>query len=160
MNLVTASRIIIFDVSWNLLYDKQAIAHTYSYGQLCCVYVYHLMTAGTWEDNLFSNNTFKVAMTRHVMDHQTTGCHNTHKDMCCYFQHLPLVSPAIAADDLARLAKEYHDDTVFTGLLTSYTADLTKVMPQAMLLAEEEEYLHEGDLAIIQSMAQTDLECF
>ncbi|KAJ2336267.1 hypothetical protein GGI00_000929 [Coemansia sp. RSA 2681] len=160
VNLVAASRIIIFDVGWNPLYDEQAIARAYRYGQLRRVYVYRLMTAGTWEDNLFSNNTFKVAMTRRVVDRQTTGRRNTREDMRRYFQHPPLVSPAIAADDLARLAEEYHDDTVFTGLLTTYAANLAKVTPQATLLAKEEEYLREGDLAIIQSMAQANLERF
>ncbi|KAJ2826880.1 hypothetical protein GGI24_002793 [Coemansia furcata] len=74
INLVAASQVIIFDVGWNLLYDKQAITHAYRYGQCRHVYVYHLITVGTWEDNIFSNNMFKVAMTCRIVDCQSTGC--------------------------------------------------------------------------------------
>ncbi|KAJ2837839.1 hypothetical protein FBU31_001062 [Coemansia sp. 'formosensis'] len=73
VNLVAASHIIIFDVGWNPLYDEQAIAHAYCYGQCHHVYVYCLITVGTWEDNMFSNNMFKVTMTRCVVDHQSTA---------------------------------------------------------------------------------------
>ncbi|KAJ2821955.1 hypothetical protein FBU31_004738 [Coemansia sp. 'formosensis'] len=74
INLVAASCIIIFDIGWNPLYNEQAIAHAYHYGQCCHVYVYCLITVGTWEDNMFSNNMFKVAMTHHIVDCQSTGC--------------------------------------------------------------------------------------
>ncbi|KAJ2824647.1 hypothetical protein GGI24_003353 [Coemansia furcata] len=81
VNLVTASQVIIFYIGWNLLYNEQAIACAYHYGQHHHVYVYHLITAGTWEDNMFSNNMFKAAMTHHVVDHQSTGCRITCDDM-------------------------------------------------------------------------------
>ncbi|KAJ2907842.1 hypothetical protein GGI21_003483, partial [Coemansia aciculifera] len=158
VNLVAASRIIIFDVGWNPLYDEQAIARAYRYGQRRRVYVYRLMTFGTWEDNLFSNNTFKVAMTRRVVDRQTTGRRNTREDMRRYFQHPPLVSPTISSDDIARLADEYHDDSVFTSLLTSYASTLAKVIPQATLVAEEEEHLLEGDAELIKSFVISSME--
>ncbi|KAJ2825451.1 hypothetical protein GGI24_003156, partial [Coemansia furcata] len=73
VNLVTASRVIIFYIGWNLPYDEQAITHAYRYGQRRHVYVYCLITAGTWEDNMFSNNMFKVAMTHCIVDRQSTG---------------------------------------------------------------------------------------
>ncbi|KAJ2740541.1 hypothetical protein GGI20_005752, partial [Coemansia sp. BCRC 34301] len=160
VNLVAASRVIIFDVGWNPLYDEQAIARAYRYGQTRRVYVYRLMTFGTWEDNLFSNNTFKVAMTRRVVDRQTTGRRNTREDMRRYYQHPPLVSPTITDGELARLTEEYCDDSVFTSLLTRYAPTLAKVVPQATLVAEEEENLLEGDTELIQSLVQSELERF
>ncbi|KAJ2064655.1 hypothetical protein GGI17_000797 [Coemansia sp. S146] len=160
VNLVAASRVIIFDVGWNPLYDEQAIARAYRYGQRRRVYVYRLITAGTWEDNLFSNNLFKVAMTRRVVDRQTTGRRNTRDEMRRYFQHPPLVSPTIPADDVARLAEEYHDDSVFTTLLTDHASNLAKVTPQATLVAEEEEHLLEGDSEVIKSMINAEMQRF
>ncbi|KAJ2824853.1 hypothetical protein FBU31_003877 [Coemansia sp. 'formosensis'] len=145
INLVTASRIIIFDIGWNPLYDEQAIAHAYCYGQCCHVYVYCLITAGTWEDNMFSNNMFKVAMTHCIVDRQSTGCRITHDDMRHYFQHPSLNPPMISTDDVAHLAQEYHDDSVFTTLLVDHASSLEKVMPQAMLVAKEEEHLLKGN---------------
>ncbi|KAJ2734834.1 hypothetical protein IW152_002052 [Coemansia sp. BCRC 34962] len=160
VNLVAASRVIIFDVGWNPLYDEQAVARAYRYGQRRRVYVYRLITSGTWEDNMFSNNMFKVAMTRRVVDRQTTGRRNTRDDMRRYFQCPPLVSPTIPADDLARLADEYQDDAVFTALLGEHASNLAKVTPQATLVAEEEEHLQEGDTEIIKSMVVSELQRF
>ncbi|KAJ2353485.1 hypothetical protein GGH92_000626 [Coemansia sp. RSA 2673] len=160
VNLVAASRVIIFDVGWNPLYDEQAIARAYRYGQRRRVYVYRLITAGTWEDNLFSNNLFKVAMTRRVVDRQTTGRRNTRDEMRRYFQHPPLTSPPISADDMARLAEEYHDDSVFTTLLAEHASNLAKVTPQATLVAEEEEHLLEGDSEVIKSMINAEMQRF
>ncbi|KAJ2883767.1 hypothetical protein H4R27_002537 [Coemansia aciculifera] len=160
VNLVAASRVIIFDVGWNPLYDEQAIARAYRYGQRRRVYVYRLITAGTWEDNLFSNNLFKVAMTRRVVDRQTTGRRNTRDEMRRYFQHPPLISPTISTDDVARLAEEYHDDSVFTTLLTDHASNLAKVTPQATLVAEEEEHLLEGDSEVIKLMINAEMQRF
>ncbi|KAI9469374.1 P-loop containing nucleoside triphosphate hydrolase protein, partial [Coemansia mojavensis] len=70
INLVAASRVVIFDIGWNPLYDDQAVARAYRYGQKRRVYVYRLMTAGTWEEKLFDSNIFKVGMTRRVVDRQ------------------------------------------------------------------------------------------
>ncbi|KAJ2797267.1 hypothetical protein H4S07_005991, partial [Coemansia furcata] len=105
VNLVAASRVIIFDIGWNPLYDEQAIARAYRYGQRRRVYVYCLITAGTWEDNMFSNNMFKVAMTRRVVDRQSTGHRITRDDMRRYFQHPSLNPPMISTDDVTHLAQ-------------------------------------------------------
>ncbi|KAJ1745201.1 hypothetical protein LPJ58_006282, partial [Coemansia sp. RSA 1591] len=70
INLVAASRVILFDIGWNPLYDDQAVARAYRYGQKKRVYVYRLLTTGTWENKLFDNNIFKVGMTRRVVDKQ------------------------------------------------------------------------------------------
>ncbi|KAJ2814882.1 hypothetical protein GGI24_006233, partial [Coemansia furcata] len=160
VNLVAASRVIIFDVGWNPLYDEQAIAHAYRYGQHRRVYVYRLITVGTWEDNMFSNNMFKVSMTRRVVDRQSTGRRITRDDMWRYFQHLLLNPPTISTDDVAHLVQEYHDDSVFTALLADHASSLTKVTPQATLVAEEEEHLLEGDSEIIKSMVIAELQHF
>ncbi|KAI9501435.1 SNF2 family N-terminal domain-containing protein, partial [Coemansia spiralis] len=89
INLVAASRVILFDIGWNPLYDEQAVARVYRYGQRRRVYVYRLLTTGTWEDRLFSNNVFKVSLTRRVVDKQSMGRRISKDDMKKYFQAPP-----------------------------------------------------------------------
>ncbi|KAJ2818595.1 hypothetical protein FBU31_005817 [Coemansia sp. 'formosensis'] len=103
---------------------------------------------------------FKVAMTRRVVDRQSTGRRITRDDMRRYFQHPSLNPPTISTDDVAHLAQEYHDDSVFTTLLADHASNLTKVTPQATLVAEEEEHLLEGDSEIIKSMVIAELQRF
>ncbi|KAJ2223857.1 hypothetical protein IWW45_008239, partial [Coemansia sp. RSA 485] len=87
INLVSASRVIIYDVGWNPLYDDQAVARAYRYGQKRRVYVYRLATAGTWEERVLQNNIFKVGLTRRVVDKQTMGRHVSKGDRQKYLQH-------------------------------------------------------------------------
>ncbi|KAJ1727743.1 hypothetical protein LPJ61_004417, partial [Coemansia biformis] len=103
INLVAASRVILFDVGWNPLYDEQAVARAYRYGQTRRVYVYRLLTTGTWEDRLFNNNIFKVSMTRRVVDKQTMGRHISREEMKKYFQLPPQTTAPIPADRVAAL---------------------------------------------------------
>ncbi|XAR70574.1 DNA helicase [Bertholletia excelsa] len=49
INLVGASRVILLDVVWNPSVERQAISRAYRLGQKKVVYVYHLITSGTWE---------------------------------------------------------------------------------------------------------------
>ncbi|KAI8321548.1 hypothetical protein GQ54DRAFT_261630, partial [Martensiomyces pterosporus] len=84
INLVAASRVILYDIGWNPLYDEQAVARAYRYGQRRRVYVYRLLTTGTWEDRLFNNNVFKVGMTRRVVDKQSMGRRISKEDMQRY----------------------------------------------------------------------------
>ncbi|KAJ2836967.1 hypothetical protein FBU31_001242 [Coemansia sp. 'formosensis'] len=99
-------------------------------------------------------------MTRRIVDRQSTGCRITRDDMWRYFQHPLLNPPTISTDDIAHLAQEYHDDSEFTTLLVDHASSLTKVTPQATLVAEEEEHLLEGDSEIIKSMVIAGLQCF
>ncbi|PIA15457.1 hypothetical protein COEREDRAFT_23239, partial [Coemansia reversa NRRL 1564] len=85
INLVSASRVIVFDIGWNPLYDEQAVARVYRYGQKRQVYVYRLLTADTWEERLFNNYIFKVSMSRRVIDKQTMNRQIAKDDMRKYF---------------------------------------------------------------------------
>ncbi|KAJ2796891.1 hypothetical protein H4R20_005381 [Coemansia guatemalensis] len=141
INLVAASRVIIFDVGWNPLYDEQAVARVYRYGQKRQVYVYRLLTTDTWEDRLFNNYIFKVGMARRVVDKQTMNRQIAKDDMRKYFQRPALNIPSISADHIASLTQEYKDDFVLATLLAKYAHALAKVVPQPTLLANEDDNL-------------------
>ncbi|KAJ2077379.1 hypothetical protein H4R24_005168 [Coemansia sp. RSA 988] len=141
INLVAASRVIVFDIGWNPLYDEQAVARVYRYGQKRQVYVYRLLTTDTWEDRLFNNYIFKVGMARCVVDKQTMNRQIAKDDMRKYFQRPAQNIASISADHIANLTQEYRDDFVLATLLAKYAYALARVMPQATLLANEDDNL-------------------
>ncbi|OIV92799.1 hypothetical protein TanjilG_00933 [Lupinus angustifolius] len=50
ISLVGASRVVLLDVVWNPSVERQAISRAYRLGQKKYVYTYHLITAGTMEE--------------------------------------------------------------------------------------------------------------
>ncbi|KAJ2764820.1 hypothetical protein IWQ57_005022, partial [Coemansia nantahalensis] len=159
INLVAASRVVLFDVGWNPLYDDQAVARAYRYGQTRRVYVYRLMTTGTWENHLFKNNMFKVGMTRRVVDKQTMGRRTSREDSKRYFQLPPAAFEAIPDDRIAELTSENEDDHVLAAILARHAAALAKVTPRATLLANEDDnvVIDENELRAVLLMEQRRL---
>ncbi|KAJ2506555.1 hypothetical protein GGI11_006628, partial [Coemansia sp. RSA 2049] len=141
VNLPAASRVVIFDIGWNPLYDDQAVARAYRFGQRRRVYVYRLMAAGVWEEQLFRSNVFKVALTRRVVDAQPMSRWAARADLKRYFAPPPPDVPSLAPDEALRLAGEYKDDLVFAAVMRapSLRALVASVTPHATLLANEDD---------------------
>ena len=53
ISLVGASRVILLDVVWNPSVERQAISRAYRLGQRKLVYIYHLLTSGTMEEEKY-----------------------------------------------------------------------------------------------------------
>nr|GEV37293.1 hypothetical protein [Tanacetum cinerariifolium] len=53
IHLVGASRVVLLDVDWNPAVEKQAISRAYRLGQKKVVHTYHLMVAGTTEEEKY-----------------------------------------------------------------------------------------------------------
>ncbi|XP_077002890.1 DNA excision repair protein ERCC-6-like [Tamandua tetradactyla] len=68
LTLTAATRVIIFDPSWNPATDAQAVDRVYRIGQKENVVVYRLITCGTVEEKIYRRQVFKDSLVR-----QTTG---------------------------------------------------------------------------------------
>nr|GEX67649.1 SNF2 domain-containing protein CLASSY 3-like [Tanacetum cinerariifolium] len=59
IHLIGASRVVLLDVVWNPSVETQAISRAYRLGQKKVVYTYHLMAAGTTEEDKYDRQVEK-----------------------------------------------------------------------------------------------------
>ncbi|KAJ3108467.1 hypothetical protein HDU97_001174 [Phlyctochytrium planicorne] len=139
VNLPTANRVILVDLGWNPSFDQQAIARSYRYGQKKNVYVYRLVTFGTFEERLFNNNMSKLDLSKKVVDKKKSGKGFTKEELKNYF-HIPPDNPASEVD----LSADYGDNVLHAGLikiqfgnnlLRSLEADITEAEKESMTAA-------------------------
>ncbi|XP_011182322.2 DNA repair and recombination protein RAD54B [Zeugodacus cucurbitae] len=62
LNLIGASRLILFDNDWNPATDAQAISRIWRDGQTRDVHIYRLVTAGCIEEKIFQRQTAKISL--------------------------------------------------------------------------------------------------
>ena len=68
ITLTAASRVVIYDPSWNPATDAQAVDRAYRIGQTENVVIYRLITCGTVEEKIYRRQVFKDSLIR-----QNTG---------------------------------------------------------------------------------------
>ncbi|XP_077532436.1 DNA repair and recombination protein RAD54B-like isoform X2 [Haemaphysalis longicornis] len=68
LNLVGASRIVLYDVDWNPANDLQAMARVWRDGQARHVSVYRLLTTGTIEEKIFQRQVTKQDLSGAVLE--------------------------------------------------------------------------------------------
>ncbi|XP_034250356.1 DNA repair and recombination protein RAD54B-like isoform X2 [Thrips palmi] len=70
LNLVGASRLVLFDSDWNPASDAQAMSRIWRDGQRKSVYIYRLLTCGTIEEKIFQRQLSKAGLSGAVVDPQ------------------------------------------------------------------------------------------
>ncbi|XP_067671287.1 DNA repair and recombination protein RAD54B-like [Haliotis asinina] len=68
LNLVGASRLVLYDIDWNPANDLQAMARVWRDGQSKKVYIYRLLTTGTIEEKVYQRQISKQGLSGAVMD--------------------------------------------------------------------------------------------
>lgn len=68
INLVAASRVVLFDSHFNPTIDLQAIFRCYRYGQDRNVFAYRLLTQGSMEEKVYSRAVNKTSLSNRVID--------------------------------------------------------------------------------------------
>ena len=80
LNLIGASRLIIFDMDWNPANDLQAAARIFREGQKKNVFIYRLLTMGTIEEKIYQRQLTKCALSDSVCDIAAVGGGNKFSD--------------------------------------------------------------------------------
>ncbi|KAI9662008.1 MAG: hypothetical protein M1831_002923 [Alyxoria varia] len=70
INLQRASRVILMDLQFNPQHEEQAIGRAFRLGQTKRVYVYRLITYGTFEEELYKRAWFKRQLSGSVVDNK------------------------------------------------------------------------------------------
>ena len=60
LNLIGASRLVLFDSAWNPATDRQAAARCWRDGQTRKCYTYRLLSTGTIEEKMYQRQLAKV----------------------------------------------------------------------------------------------------
>lgn len=70
LNLIGASRLVLFDVDWNPATDLQAMARIHRHGQKNPVKIYRFLTAGGMDEKIFQRQVTKRGLADSVVDGQ------------------------------------------------------------------------------------------
>jgi DNA repair and recombination protein RAD54B len=73
LNLIGASRLILFDVDWNPAVDAQAMARIHRDGQKRPCVIYRLLLAGGLDEKIWQRQITKVGLASSVMDGNGKG---------------------------------------------------------------------------------------
>jgi DNA repair and recombination protein RAD54B len=68
INLIGASRLVLFDLDWNPATDAQAMARIHRDGQKRPVMIYRLLTTGCFDEKIFQRQITKQGLADSVMD--------------------------------------------------------------------------------------------
>ncbi|KAK3815724.1 MAG: SNF2 family N-terminal domain-containing protein [Linnemannia elongata] len=71
LNLIGASRLIMFDIEWNPSVDQQAMARIHREGQQRPVFIYRLLLSGTIEEKMYQRQMTKIGLSDALMDGKT-----------------------------------------------------------------------------------------
>ncbi|KAG0066317.1 helicase [Linnemannia elongata] len=72
LNLIGASRLIMFDIEWNPSVDQQAMARIHREGQQRPVFIYRLLLSGTIEEKMYQRQMTKIGLSDALMDGKAT----------------------------------------------------------------------------------------
>lgn len=119
INLTAASRVVIFDASWNPSHDTQAIFRAYRFGQTRHVRVYRLLAHATMEEKIYNRQVNKNALASRVVDKGAERRNFTQAELDVFLYDPQLGSAASAGpppdDDVLQMLLRKHQPSIIRG---------------------------------------------
>ncbi|KAL8930110.1 MAG: hypothetical protein Q9172_000195 [Xanthocarpia lactea] len=81
INLIGASRLVLFDVDWNPATDLQAMARIHRDGQKRACFIYRFLMAGGIEEKIFQRQIVKLGLASNLMDQKEESSSFTKEDL-------------------------------------------------------------------------------
>ncbi|EAW22349.1 DEAD/DEAH box helicase [Aspergillus fischeri NRRL 181] len=72
LNLIGASRLVLFDVDWNPATDVQAMARIHRDGQKRHCWIYRVLLKGSLEERIWQRQVTKIGLADSVMEHKSS----------------------------------------------------------------------------------------
>lgn len=73
LNLIGASRLVLFDVDWNPATDLQAMARVHRPGQTRPTFIYRLLMAGGMDEKIYQRQLTKTGLADSIVDNKKTA---------------------------------------------------------------------------------------
>ncbi|WVQ71035.1 hypothetical protein IAR50_000560 [Cryptococcus sp. DSM 104548] len=80
LNLIGASRLVLFDSDWNPSTDLQAMARIHRDGQKRPVYIYRFLTTNAIDEKIYQRQITKTGLSEQMLDHNSSETTTTNKD--------------------------------------------------------------------------------
>ncbi|PUU83672.1 SNF2 family N-terminal domain-domain-containing protein [Tuber borchii] len=81
LNLIGASRLVLFDLDWNPATDAQAMARIHRDGQKKEVKIYRMLTTGCFDEKIYQRQLTKIGLADSVMDQKATASSFTQEEL-------------------------------------------------------------------------------
>ncbi|KAG0126430.1 DNA repair and recombination protein RAD54B [Tuber indicum] len=81
LNLIGASRLVLFDLDWNPATDAQAMARIHRDGQRREVKIYRMLTTGCFDEKIYQRQLTKIGLADSVMDQKATASSFTQEEL-------------------------------------------------------------------------------
>ncbi|KAI4178437.1 MAG: hypothetical protein LQ348_005606 [Seirophora lacunosa] len=81
INLIGASRLVLFDVDWNPATDLQAMARIHRDGQKRNCFIYRFLMAGGMDEKIWQRQIVKMGLANNIMDHKEEQSSFTKEDL-------------------------------------------------------------------------------
>ncbi|KAF1347761.1 SNF2 family N-terminal domain-containing protein [Delphinella strobiligena] len=81
INLIGASRLVLYDIDWNPATDLQAMARIHRDGQTRPCYIYRLLTKGALEEKIYQRQLSKQDLSDQIVDKKTTASSFTAEEL-------------------------------------------------------------------------------
>lgn len=154
INLIGASRLVLFDLDWNPATDAQAMARIHRDGQKKQVKIYRMLTTGCFDEKIYQRQLTKTGLADSVMDQKSTvgsftmdelrdlftldtetEC-QTHDLLACTCEGKGYIADALEAGDGQSGGEdndgEEPDEIVYPGLMKASEVDVDKIEKDRM----------------------------